>query len=124
MPAPISSTNSPSTRHADAMSDTAPSTDAPVVTIPPVYIEGDAGNRDPSVKQLVKAHDAAASQPNCRQEVAGAAVGTIPVVAGVLGTAAAIVAGPLAVAAGLATLFGASIYEGKELRALHDCKNQ
>jgi hypothetical protein len=123
MPTPVSSSSTSVALHPETPVDGAPPDAAPVVTIPPVYIEGDAGGGDPGVKQLVKGHDAAAT-PNCREQGASAAVGTIPMGAGVLATLAGAASGPLGLAAGLLTLFGASVYEGKDLRSYYDCKTQ
>jgi hypothetical protein len=89
----------------------------PAVTIPPVHIEGDAGKQE-----LLKRHAAGGGAPDCRLESLNAAVGSVPIGAAVLSTLAAVAAGPIGVAAGIVGIFGASIYEGKELRALHDCR--
>jgi len=123
MPTPVSSNSAPIMPHVENAAD-GPPHPAQVVTVPPVYIEGNAGSRHPGVTQLVNAHDAAAATQNCQQQGRSAVVGTVPMGAAVLGTLAAAASGPLGIAAGLLTLFGASIYEGKELRSYYECKTE
>jgi hypothetical protein len=117
MPIPISGSGT-TTHSAPLPAETTPTAPSPqVVTIPPVHIEGDAGKQE-----LLKRYAAGAGAPDCRLEALNATVGTVPIGAAVLSTLAAVAAGPIGIAAGLVALFGASIYEGKELRALHDCR--
>jgi hypothetical protein len=116
MPTPVSG-SSINASSAALPADATPTTPSPpTITIPPVHIEGDAGKQE-----LLKRYAASAGAPDCRSEGLNAAVGTVPIGAAVLGTLAAVATGPIGVAAGLLGVFGASIYEGKELRALHDC---
>ncbi len=119
MPTPIS--NSP-TSPATPSPETAPigPPPPPVVTIDPVYIEGDAGRQE-----LVKRHAVATAAPNCLPESKSAAKGSLNVGAGVLATlTGAATGGPLGLAAGLVALFAASLDEGAALRNLYDCKKQ
>jgi hypothetical protein len=92
----------------------------PVVDIPPVYIEGDAGTRE-----LVKRADAARAAPACTAEarsagLAGAKLAKEVIVAATAGATL----GPLGAAVGVGCVFIESIEAGKSLRALYDCKNQ
>ena len=92
----------------------------PVVDIPPVYIEGNAGTRD-----LVRRADAARGTPPCTAEarsagLAGAKLAKEVIVAATAGATL----GPIGAAIGVGSVFIESIETGKSLRALYDCKNQ
>ena len=90
----------------------------PVITVDPVYIEGDAGRQE-----LLRRHAAAQATPQCAQETKEAIKGGAWVGGGVVGTlAGAATGGPLGLAAGLIGLFLASEEEGERLRHLYDCK--
>jgi hypothetical protein len=89
---------------------------APIVTLDPIHIVGDAGARD-----LIQHHDAA-TRAACLAETAKAIEGLLPMAIDVAGTVAATAAGPLAVGIGIAKLFNDSIKEGKALRELYECK--
>jgi len=81
-------------------------------------IEGDAGTQE-----LLKRHAATGGAPDCRQEKVTAGVGAVGVGGGALATVAAGAAGgPIGIAAALVTLFGLSLYEGTQLRALQNCR--
>jgi hypothetical protein len=90
----------------------------PVITVDPVYIEGDAGRQE-----LLRRHAAAQATPQCAQETKEAIKGGAWVGGGVVGTlAGAATGGPLGLAAGLIGLFLASEDEGEKLRHLYECK--
>jgi hypothetical protein len=90
----------------------------PVVTIDPVYVEGDAGRQE-----LLRRHAAATAAPQCAHETKEAVKGGALVGAGVLATlGGAATGGPLGLAGGLIALLVASEDEGEKLRHLYDCK--
>ncbi|HYQ17865.1 MAG TPA: hypothetical protein VEQ58_18960 [Polyangiaceae bacterium] len=89
------------------------------VTIPPVYIEGEAT----SARRLVEAHDAANARRSCLNEGVTAAFGALEVAGGAAGTALASTLGPLALGA-LAGLAGLSFSEGQKLRAFYNCETE
>lgn len=92
----------------------------PVVDIPPVYIEGNAGTRE-----LVKRADAARGTPACTAEASSAAIAGAKLAKEVIVAAAAgATLGPVGAAIGVGSVFIESIEAGKSLRALYDCKNQ
>lgn len=102
--------------------DAAPASPAasspPTITIPPVEIKGEAE----SVQRLVKAHDAAKAARGCVVEGVTAAYGALEVAGGVgatmLGTA---LTGPVGLALGVAGVSALSFSEGQKLRALYEC---
>ncbi len=119
MPTPVSNSPAPvPTAQPDATPGAAPPPPPRVVTIDPVYIEGDAGRQE-----LLRRHAAAKAAPLCVQETKEAVKGGAWVGGGVVGTlAGAATGGPLGFAAGLIGLFLASEDEGEKLRHLYDCK--
>jgi len=122
MPTPVSNVSAPTSPVSLEITPiSAPPSRPPVVTIDPVYIEGDAGRQE-----LVRRHGAAtaAAPPSCAQETKEAVKGGAWVGASVVGTlAAAATGGPLGFAAGLVGLFLTSEDEGEKLRHRYDCKN-
>jgi len=114
------------------------------VTIPPVYIEGDAGlepvrtsspptvtiapveirGEAESAERLIKSYDAQKAARSCVSEGATAAFGALEVAGAVGGTVLGAALGPLGVAAGVAAVAGLSYSEGQKLRALSDCVNE
>lgn len=119
MPTPVSNSSAPVTTVPPETTPIGPPPPAPpVVTIDPVYIEGDAGRQE-----LLKRHAAATAAPQCVQETKEAVKGGALVGAGVLGTlGAAAAGGPLGFAGALVGLFVMSEDEGEKLRHLYDCK--
>jgi len=100
-------------------SASAPTPALQTITIPPVYIEGEAA----SARRLVAAHDAARAQRSCLSEGATAAFGALEVAAAAATTAIASSLGPLA-AVPLATLATTSYSEGQKLRAFYNCETE
>jgi hypothetical protein len=119
MPTPVSSSSAPVTTIPPEIAPIGPpAPPPPVVTIDPVYIEGDAGSQE-----LLRRHAAANAAPQCAQETKEAVKGGAWVGGGALGTlAGAATGGPLGFAAGLVGLLLASEDEGEKLRHLYDCK--
>lgn len=111
MPTPVSNSSAPVTT---ALPETPPIGPAPppprVVTIDPVYIEGDAGRQE-----LLRRHAAATATPQCGQETKDAVRGGAWAGGGVVGTlAGAATGGLLGLAAGLIGLFLTSEDEGEK----------
>ncbi len=118
MPTPVSNGLSPVTTIPPETTPIGPPpAPPPVVTIDPVYIEGDAGRQE-----LLKRYTAATAAPQCLQETKDAVKGGVWVGGSVLGTlAGAATGGPMGFAAGLVALFLTSEDEGEKLRHLYDC---
>jgi hypothetical protein len=90
-----------------------------VVTIDPVYIEGDAGTR-----QLIAQHDTQSRTPACRTETRDATTSSLALGAGALAAAGTIASGGagLIVAGCIVGLFGLGIDAGAKARDLQECK--
>jgi hypothetical protein len=87
-----------------------------MVTIPPVYVEGDAG-----AQQLIKGADSARGQRSCTTEILNATLDCATAGATALGAVAAsttVIGG----VAGFALTTTMSAYCGRALRAVHDCE--
>ncbi|HXS18357.1 MAG TPA: hypothetical protein VN764_14260 [Polyangiaceae bacterium] len=119
MPTPVSNGSAPVTTVPPETTPIGPPPPPPpVVTIDPVYIEGDAGRQE-----LLRRHLAGSPAPQCVQATKEAVKGGAWVGGGVVGTlAGAATGGPLGFAAGLVGLFLTSEDEGEKLRHLYDCK--
>lgn len=118
MPTPVSNSSAPvPTAQPDATPIAAPPPPPRVVTIDPVYIEGDAGRQE-----LLRRHAAAKAAPLCVQETKEAVKGGVNTGLAIGGAVVAAATGPLGFAVGLGVLFMMSEDEGEKLRHLYDCK--
>ncbi len=118
MPSPISAASgSASSTIADAP-EVGPPSSPPVVTIDPVYIEGDAG-----VRQLLSQHETQSARRDCLPQTRDATTSSLALVAGTLGTAATIATGGtgLLIAGCLVGLFGLGIDAGAKIDDLQEC---
>jgi hypothetical protein len=120
MPSPIAAgSGSASASTVVQTPEVGPPPGPPVVTIEPVYIEGDAG-----VRQLVSQHQTEAARRDCLPQTRDATTSSLALVAGTLGAAAAIATGGtgLVIAGCLVGLFGLSIDAGAKIDDLKECK--
>ncbi len=115
MPAPIS-VNAPSALP-DPLREAYTGPPPAVVTLDPVYIEGDAGTQ-----KLIAQHDSRQRVPDCRAEKRDVTTSSIALAGGAMlavGTLAT--GGALAVAGTLLCLVGLGIDTGSKVHQLQDC---
>jgi hypothetical protein len=118
MPSPISAASGSVSSSPIQGEDGLPSS-PPVVTIEPVYIEGDAG-----VRQLLERHETKSARSDCLPQTREATTSSLALVASTLGTVATIATGGpgLLVAGCIVGLFGLSVDAGAKIDDLRECE--